>query len=155
MAYCLAAARAAADGAAALAAADGAAALAAADGAAALAAADGAATAAAGVGVARPEQAPTMTAIAASAATLRVRLVRFMRLDSSILRPDALIWSAGRAVSLRRSRVIAGLPTSLLFGRTGEPPRMLLVRNFHDGDRADDGPGSNGTLGAADGHHPN
>src|SRR5665811_738725 len=104
MVYCLAAA---------LAAADGAAALAAADGAAALAAADGAATDAAGVGVALPEQAPTMTAIAASAATLRVRLVRFMRLDSSILRPDALIWSAGRAVSLRRSRVIAGLPTSL------------------------------------------
>jgi hypothetical protein len=42
------------------------------------AAADGAADGAAGVGVALPEHAPTMTAIAASATTLRVRLILFM-----------------------------------------------------------------------------
>jgi len=30
--------------------------------------------------------------------------------------------------------VIAGLHTSLLFDRTGEPPRLLLVRGIHDGD---------------------
>ena len=59
-------------------------------GAAALAAADGA-------GVELPEQAPTMTAIAARLAMLLVRLLRFMKLDSSILRPRALIWSTGRA----------------------------------------------------------
>jgi hypothetical protein len=87
------------------------------------------AAAADGAGVELPEQAPTMTAIAARLAKLLVRLLRFMKSDSSILRPDALIWSPGpakRVASLSRDRWITHLPVCRSHGRAAAHALGLL-----------------------------
>jgi hypothetical protein len=91
------------------------------------AAADGAAADAAGTGVELLEHAPTTTAITASAAIPRVRLFRFMNGTPPSSDQGLSSGAGGRAVSLHRSRVIAGSLTSSFVDRTGEPPRMLSV----------------------------